>query len=566
MRRRDLGLLTGACLLAAPLLSAAAVAADGPAVATQDMAATANPLATQAALEILREGGTAVDAAVAAQMVLAVVEPQSSGLGGGSLLVVWDRRGGDVLGYEGLAGAPAGVPQDYAHLDGRAIEPKVLDRSGRVVGVPGTVRVLARAHARHGHLPWARLFRAAIATAEGGFAMPRYLNLILHERPELARKPEFAAYFDATGAPLPVGTRLTNPVLATTLRVVADKGEDALYTGTIAADIAAAVAAPPLPGTLTTADLAAYAPHERAPVCVIAFAHRICSAAPPSSGGVALLEQLAMLDALNIGATRPGSLEAAHLLLETSLLAAADRRAYLGDPDQMAVSPEAMLDKEYIARRAAEVGARAIAHVAPGQIAKRHSALPESDPVALPATTHLSIVDAAGDVVSFTTTINLNFGADLIVDGMVLNDGLTNFAANPVISGIRGPNAAAPGRLPATTMAPTIVFDLDSRPVLVVGAGGGARIIDSVAQTIVGVLAWHQDVRTAIEQPRIGGENRAEELERGTPAADLAEGLRAMGHDPKIVVMNAAVQAIEITPQGLHGWADPRRDGVAAGD
>ena len=545
----------GACLASGP-----------PVTARHHMAATANPLATRAALSVLRDGGSAVDAAIAGQMMLAVVEPQSSGLGGGSLLLVWDAAARKLSYIEGLASAPAGMPEDYAHEQGVAIDRAVLDRTGRVVAVPGTLRTLAMLHARDGRLPWARLFRDAIETAEHGFALPAYLHGVLVERRSAAHRPSLAGYFEPDGTPLPTGTPIRNPALAATLRRVATEGPEAIYAGAVAADIAAGVRQGSYPGTLDAADLAAYRPRERAPVCTEAFQHRICSAAPPASGGVALQQELGLLDRVRIAAAAPGSLEAAHLILEAARLAEADRRVFIGDPDFVDVPVGGLLDPGYLDLRARQIGPHAMTAVLPGDPPRKHASLPASDPGEMPATTHLAVVDDAGNAVSFTTTINLNFGADIVTDGVVLNDALTNFATRPVVNGVRAANAAAPGKRPITTMAPSIVFGPDGSPDLIVGAGGGARIIDSVAETILAVLAWHQNVREAIEQPRIGGENGAQELERDTPAAGLADGLRALGHVPKVTAMNAGVQAIAITPGGLEGWADPRRDGVALGD
>jgi gamma-glutamyltranspeptidase/glutathione hydrolase len=369
------------------------------------------------------------------------------------------------------------MPRDYAHrADGTAIPAAELDRSGRVVAVPGTVKTMALVHARYGRLPWARLFSDAIAIAENGFPMPNYLHAVLNERKELAKKPAFAVYFAADGTALPVGTVLRNPALAATLRQVAERGADALTSGPIAADIVAAVAEGPFPGSITLADLAAYQPQRRAPVCLTAFAHLVCSAAPPVAGGVALLQQLAILDRLHVGAETPGSAAAAHLLLEASRLTYADRRSYMGDPDQVQVPTPGLLDPFYLDGRARLVQpGRAMGGVEPGDPPISHAALPGSDPAALPATTHLAIVDDQGDAVSFTTTINLNFGADILVDGMVLNNAITNFATRPVVEGTRVANAAAPGKRPITTMAPTIVFGAGGMPELVVGAGGGAQ-------------------------------------------------------------------------------------------
>ncbi|MCQ4158694.1 gamma-glutamyltransferase family protein [Roseomonas sp. GC11] len=539
-----------------------------PVTAQRQMAATANPLATEVALRVLREGGSAVDAAIAGQMVLAVVEPQASGLGGGSLLLVWDAARRDLAYYEGLASAPAGLPQDYAHdAQGQPIPAEALARSGRVVGVPGTLRTLALAHARHGRLPWPRLFQEAIALARDGFALPRYLHAVLRAQPGLAGKPGFGLYFGADGQPLPVGSRVSNPALAATLAQVATDGAEVFYRGPIAQHMVAAVAAHPLPGTLSLRDLAEYRPVQRRPVCLGVFRVTLCSAAPPAAGGIAVLQQLFLLEQAGIQAHPPGSLEAAHLFLEASRLTEADRRRFLGDPDQVPVPEAGLLEASYLRRRAALMDpARAMPQVSPGQPTGRKAEAAPSDPLALPATTHLSILDADGNAVSFTTTLNLNFGAEIVVDGVVLNNGVTNFATRPVVQGQVVANAAAPGKRPITTMAPSMAFAEDGRLRLILGAGGGARIIDSVAQTALGVLGWGLDVRSAIEQPRMGAQNRAEELEKGTAAEALAPGLLALGHAPKIAVMNAAVQAIAVQPAPMAGWADPHRDGSAAGD
>ena len=245
----------------------------------------------------------------------------------------------------------------------------------------------------------------------------------------------------------------------------------------------------------------------------------------------------------------------------------ADRRSHLGDPDQIRVPIAGLLDPAYLDARARELSPeRALADPRPGTPPSIRAAPPESDPAALPATTHLSIVDANGGVAAFTTTNNLNFGADIVAAGVVLNDAITNFATVPVVGGLRVANAGAPGKRPITTMAPTIVFGADDKPLLIVGAGGGARIIDSVAETILGVLAWGLDIRQSIEQPRYGAQTGNVELERGTGAAEAADTLRALGHEPRIQPMDAGVQAIVVTPRGLEGWADPRRDGAAVGD
>ena len=563
-----------ACQIAVAVYSAvillgSAVQASEPTTAHRHMAATANPMASEAARDILRDGGSAVDAAIAAQVVLAVVEPQASGMGGGSVMLVWDAGKQHLAYYEGLSSAPASVPEDLTRApDGSVIPPDVLEHSGRVIGVPGTLRMLKLAHARAGRLPWARLFQAGIARANDGFPLPPYLHSILLSNPGLARKPPFSTlYFDAAGTALPVATTIRNPALAVSLRRIADEGADVFYRGDFAAGIVAAAAEGPHPGTITETDLAGYEAHEREPVCAHAFGRRICTAAPPDAGGTAVLQQLVMLDRLGIADTKPGSVEAAHLLIEVSRLARADRRTWLGDPDQVSVPTAGLLDMGYLAQRAALVSPdRALATVSPGHPTEHHGEALPSEEIALPATTHLAIVDDAGNAVSFTTTINTDFGSERVAAGVPLNNALTNFASTPVIRGRRVPDAPAPGKRPTSATAPTIVFGTNGQPELIVGAGGAARIVDSVVETIVGIYAWRRNVREAIEAPRIGAQTGKQELERGTSAAKLADALRAIGHEPQVDVMNAGVQAVMVTPGGLLGWGDPRRDGRALGD
>ncbi len=544
----------------------------GPVRAAHAMVAAANPLAAAAGLAALRDGGSAVDAAVAAQLVLGVVEPQASGLWGGGLMVLWDARARRLEGLDGLAAAPAAVPARLDRDDGGAVIPRAtLDHSGRAVAVPGVMPMLAAAERAHGRLPWSRLARDAIRLAEDGFPLPPHLHAVLLRQPGLAHVPAFARFFDAAGAPLPVGTVLRDPEQARTLRLLAQEGPDALRAGEVAGAVVAAVHAGPLPGGVTAADLAGYRPRERAPVCVDAFGRRVCAAAPPSAGGVAVLQELVMLERAGIARAAPGSVAAVHLILQAGRLAAADRRRWLGDPDQVAVRTRGLLDPAYLRERAALIhpgAADADVRAGDPPADGRQGALPpSSEALAQPATSHVAVVDRDGNAASFTTTVNLDFGAWRLAGGAVLNNAMTNFASGGASGGVAALNAMAPGRRPITTMAPTVVLGADGAPLLVVGAGGGARIIDAVVETLLGVLAWGLDPRAAIEQPRVGAQNRAEELERGTAAAALLPALEALGDHPVLAAMDAGVQAVERLPDGaLLGWGDRHRDGTALGD
>lgn len=562
-------LLALAALLAlAPALPATA---EGPTRATRQMVAAAHPLAARAGLDMLRAGGSAADAAVAAQAMLSVVEPNATGLLGGALLLHWDAATRRLGGYEGIAAAPAAATSRLVEApDGSRAGAATVARSGRAVGVPGTLRMLALVHADHGRLPWRDLLAPAIRVAEDGFPMPPTLHRVLAARAvELARDPEIRALFlGLDGQPLPVGALVRNPVQAAALRHLAEHGAEAFYRGALAEAVLDATAREPVPGWMTAADLAAYQAKRRDPVCSEAFGRQVCSAAPPSSGGVAVQQQLGMLDRLGIARLAPDSPEAAHLILEASRLATADRRRWMGDPDRVPVPTQPLVSPAYLAARARLVDpARAMAEAPAGNPMERHGALPAaSDPLALAGTSHLAIVDAAGNAVSFTTTNNLNFGAERLAAGITLNNGLTNFAANPGPPEASAFNAMAGGKRPVTTMAPTVVLGPDGAPELVVGAGGGARIVDSVTVAVVEVLAWGADTLHATARPRIGAQNGAEELEAGTPAAGLAEPLRAMGHAPRVVEMNTGLQLIRRIPGGWEGAADPRRDGAAMGD
>ena len=537
------------------------------------LAATANPHATDAAYAMLARGGSAVDAAIAAQLVLGLVEPQSSGLGGGSVLLVHAARGARLHAYDGRETAPAAARAErFLDGDGAPLAFADVVATGLAVGVPGTVAVLGLAHARHGRLPWADLFAPAIALAEHGFAVsPRLAAAIAADR-YLARDARAAAYFhDAAGRPRAVGTTLANPAYATTLRALARDGAAAFYRGAIADDIVATARGPAArPGDLTHADLAGYRALERAPLCGGYRGFRVCGMPPPSSGATTVLAILGLLEPYDVAAMGAGSMWSAHFLSEAGRLAFADRNRYVGDPAFVDV-PDGIVDPAYLRERSRQIRAtaslgRAAAGQPPQRAVARKVARSDADSVEAPSTSHLSIVDAEGDAVAMTTTIEDGFGSRLMTaGGFLLNNQLTDFAFAPREAGALVANRVEPRKRPRTSMAPTIVYDRAGRVHLVVGSPGGSSIINYVAKTIVAVVDWGLDPQAAIDLPNLGSRNGPTELEKDTRAAALAARLSALGHDVVVVPQPSGTQAIARTPRGWIGGADPRREGTVRG-
>lgn len=546
-------------ILAACALCAAATTQAQPA---SGMVAAANPLAAAAGLDVLKRGGSVVDAAIAVQMVLTVVEPQSSGLGGGTLMLVWDQDSGALSALDGLAAAPARTTASLrTDVNGDTLPLKDVARHGRAVGVPGTVRVMALAHQRHGKLPWASLFQAGIRSAEDGFPMSPYLHDSLQRLPQLAENPAIRnVFYDASGQVLPVGATVRNPLLADALRKVAADPE-AINQGALTADVLAAIGAGKYPSLIQAADLAAYRPVERTPICGPFLSWKVCTFPPPSFGGVSVLQQLGMLAARRIDTLAPGSAAADHLLIDTARIARADRLAYIGDPALIKAPVRQLIAPDYVRERAALLSGKAVTSPRPGVFA----GVPAPAGADAPGTTETSqvaIVDARGNALSMTTTINLNFGSWLMPHGFFLNNALTNFSS---AHGKGAPNAMAPNKRPVTSMAPTMVFDGDGRLALVTGSAGGGYIVDYIAQAVVGILAWGLRPADALALPHVAGNSGRSQVEKGGVATDTIAQLAARGHKIKQVDMKSGAAAIRVTPQGLDGAADPRRDGAALG-
>ena len=547
---------------------AASAEAGPPARAPHAMVAAADERAVDAALDILKAGGSAADAAIAAQLVLGVVEPQSSGIGGGGFLLHFDATTGTIDSYDGRETAPAGAtPDQFLTLDEKKQKRKDVALGGLSVGVPGLFRLLELVHSNHGTLPWARLFEPAIALADHGFAIsPRLAEAIAKTDALNSFDTTRNYFFDATGKPKSAGTRLTNPEYAATLRAVAAGGADAFYSGAIATDIVAAVRGASInPGRMVAEDLALYHAVRRPPLCGNYRAHLICGMGPPTSGGTTVLETLQLLERFDLSALAPGSLNAVHLISEASRLAFADRDRYLADPDYVTVPLEGLFEPEYIAARSALIDPdRAQGVVAPGSpkgsgmLADAASIAPEGE-----STSHLVVADVAGNVVTFTSSIERAFGSYLMARGFLLNNELTDFNFDPKKDGAPVANRVEPGKRPRSSMAPTLVFAPDGGLAYALGSPGGPRIIGYVAQSLIALIDWRLDIQAAFDLPRHINRNGATELEADTPLSALADGLKSRGHDIKIAPLTSGLQGIAFGPNGLEGGADPRREGIA---
>ncbi|WP_394064322.1 gamma-glutamyltransferase [Alcaligenes sp. WGS1538] len=529
------------------------------------MVVTAHPLATRAGLSMLDQGGSAVDAAIASQLVLGLVEPQSSGLGGGGFLLLF-RPDKGLLSYDGRETAPAASPLDRFELDGKTMSFKQAVNSGRSVGVPGLMRALELMHQDGGRLPWASLFRPAIDLAEQGFEVSPRLHALIADNPGLADKPAARAYFlDEQGRPWPVGHRLRNPAYAQVLKMLAQQGADAFYTGELARDMAAAVAADPIPGDLSEADLRDYRALRREPLCMDWQRWALCGMAPPSSGPLTVMQMLGILQHTPIASLEPQSARAIHYFAEAGRLAFADRDAWVADPAFVAVPQQAMLAPDYLKARAALIRPdRSLGHAPPGQpLADRQPA--GDNTLELPSTTHLSVADAQGQVVSMTTSVESAFGSKIMVRGFLLNNQLTDFALSPRDeAGRLSVNRVEPGKRPRSSMAPMMVLEKD-RPVIALGSPGGSAIISYVAQTLTGMLMWNLDAQQAVSLPHYGSRNRATELEAGTAVTAQAQALRAMGHEVREQPFPSGTHVIRWTQNGLEAGVDPRREGLALG-
>lgn len=536
-------------------------------IARHYMASAANPLAVKAGEQILAKGGSAVDAAIAMQLVLGLVEPQSSGIGGGLFLLHWDKQKNSLTSIDGRETAPAAAGPDLFMQNGKLMSWREAFVGGKSVGVPGVIKALELAHQQHGVLPWAELFTPAIEIAEQGFTVsPRLAGLLkANWNPGLDKFALSAAYFKTEGQWLPAGFVRKNPDYAALLKKIAKQGSQAFYQGDNAKALVEAVQQATVnAGNITLADVTAYQPKQREPLCIPYREFKICSMAPPSSGGLAVLQMMGMLSHYPLAKLKPNSVEAIHLISQAGKLAFADRERFAADPDFVKVPVQGLLAADYLKQRAglltAPEGAAAVAGQPQGA-----EPLASGNAIEFANTSHLSVVDSKGNAVSMTTSIENAFGSGLFVNGYLLNNQLTDFSLQAKVDGYWVANRVEAKKRPRSSMAPMMVFDKDGSLVYITGSPGGSRIINYVAQNLVAVLDWKMDAQQAANLPRFTHRNDGLVLEQNTNLSQLVPALLELGYKPKLADLNSGIHAVEIKKDRLEGAADPRREGIAAG-
>ncbi|MCD6034801.1 MAG: gamma-glutamyltransferase 1 [Rickettsiales bacterium] len=535
----------------------------------QYMVVSGHELASHAGDAILAQGGNAIDAAIATQMVLNLVEPHASGIGGGGFLLYYDHTNKNVEAFDGRETAPAAATGDM-FLDEEGNPPSYQDalKGGLSVGTPGLLRMLEQAHKAHGKLPWKALFTPAIELAEKGFPLSPRLHTVIKSAPYIAQSAEAKAlFFTDNGEIKPIGTIIQNPALGQTFRLIAKNGADAFYKGPIAKSIVDTVRNNPFkPGRLTEKDLSKYETIEREPLCDTYRGYRVCAMPPPTSGGITVLQTLKLLERFNLKALKVNSPEGIDVVMQAAKLSFADRNAYVADCDFIPVPIAGMLAPDYIKERSALITPKKPLQVATaGQLpwdkrcGETHYAYEH------PSTTHMSIVDKEGNAVSLTSSIEFSFGSGLMTRGFFLNNQLTDFSLVPKKDGVQVANRIEPHKRPRSSMAPILVFDKNDDLYLVLGSPGGSRIISYVLQTLIFVIDENMTLNKAINAPHYATTGDATELEQLTPIEKLADRLKGLGHKVTIGDLTSGLHAIEIKNGRLFSGVDARREGSAVG-
>ncbi len=556
-------LLLAGCATAAPPRSTAPLYERG-------MVSAADPRAAEAGAEVLRAGGSATDAALATLLALTVVEPQSSGIGGGGFLLVDDGRG-KIASFDGRETAPLAAGPDWFFVNGQPLTTRQAVPGGRSVGVPGNLRLMAEAHERYGKLKWAALFAPAIRLArEGWVQTPRNVGFLTSFAETAALTPQGRAlYYGTDGQPLPAGSVIKNPALAVFLESLAARGADSFYVGPNAQAIVSAVTtAPRNPAPMTAGDLAAYSAKERAPVCVTYRRHRLCGMGPPSSGATTVFATLKQLERFDLGALGHNSPVAWHLIAESQRLAYADRERYLADPDFVPVPVAGLLSDSYLARRSALISPTGTIPKAEAGVPDGAMALADGLQVEEQGTSHFVAVDRTGQAATLTSTIESAFGSGLMVGGYYLNNELTDLSILPARGGVPVANRVEGGKRPRSSMAPTLVHGPDGKLRLALGAAGGTTIPAQVLKAIIGVIDWNLSAQEALALPVVfapGGTTLF--VEKGSALEAMIPALQALGHaDVQIRAPSFKANAIEVKDARLIGAADPRSDGKAVAE
>ena len=538
-------------------------------VAKHYMVSSANPYASEAGMRILAKGGSAIDAAIAVQMVLTLVEPESSGIGGGAFSLYWDNKNKKLSSYDGREKAPLSVDAKLFQENGNNMNWWEALAGGRAVGTPGVIAMMEKVHKRYGKLPWAALFVDAIRLSEQGFEISPTLAASIKDKtnPALGRYNFAWHYFFPNGKPIAAGVMKKNPQLAMTFKRLAFLGASGFYKGQIAMDIVKAVrGAKDNPGLMTLKDLAQYESIERPPVCASYKAYKICGMGPPTSGGMTVIQILKLLEQKDLAQYKPLSVEAVHLFTQATRLAYADRAKYMADADFVAVPVEGLIDADYLTKRSLLLNAnRDMDKATAGNPPNADQNWLTSISPEQPSTTHFSIIDQQGNGFSMTSSIEMAFGSTLMVGGFLLNNQLTDFSFSDEKNGEKIANRVQAGKRPRSSMSPFMVFDKDNNLVLVIGSPGGSRIINYVAKTLLAVLEWNMDIQAAIDLPHYVNRNGGTDLEKNTSAMVLKKALEDKGHTVTVRDLNSGLHGIMVTKDGLQGGADPRRVGHVLG-
>ncbi|WP_373332798.1 gamma-glutamyltransferase [Vibrio porteresiae] len=535
------------------------------------MVNAANPHASEVGAQIMREGGNAIDAMVSMQLMLGLVEPQSSGIGGGAFMVYWDAKKQKLTSFDGRETAPLDAKPSL-FLDEKGEPLKFYDAvvGGRSVGTPGVVKLLWETHQRYGKLPWEKLIEPIAKVAENGFKIsPRLAQLIAGDQEKLSRYPDTRRYFfNADGSPKTEGTLLKNPEYAATLKAIAKGGADAFYQGKIAQDIVEHVqTAKGNPGVLSQKDFDTYQVKQREPVCTGYESYDICGMGPPTSGGMTVGQIVAMTQYFDLPKWGPNDARSWQVIADASRLAFADRDQYIADEDYVPVPKEGLLNRDYLKQRAELIQpGKALTKVEPGKPEWQQAQVRSPDEsIELPCTSHFNIIDRDGNVVSMTTSVENVFGSRLMVHGFILNNELTDFSFRTQVDGKPVANRVEPGKRPRSSMSPMIILH-DKKPYMAIGSPGGSRIIGYVAESLVAHLAWGMDIQQAVSLPHILNRFGQMEIEKGTSAEKWVPQFEAQGYEVKVQDLNSGLHAIRVTDHGLEGAADPRREGISIGE